>query len=495
MTQLETSDDVGIARPRQPLHDVLQFAVPDLQLAVSDVPHQIADVAMPGISHATRHRQAGLMLEMGLLSGAVTAVGWFAHASAWWVAAVLATMMVVVYRDGTAACRPRLSRAVRIVRETAPVVAGLALVLTFSAAPAVLLPQALTMVVAAVVVAVSGVLLRRFRHRRLSVMLAGDEISIARAASAWAGNSDINVIGGLLLGDELDRGLLTGSFGVPLINHDDDIAERVAAWDVDLVVVAPGADINARQLRSLGWKLESSQASVAMLGPVEDVAPRRIEITRLAGCTMLEVAASRPSAFLRMVRCVLDRVLGAVLLVLASPLVLAIVVAVRRDSPGPAFFRQTRIGLNGEPFTMFKFRSMHKDADKVKSLLAAANERDEILFKMPEDPRITRVGRLLRRTSMDELPQLLNVVRGEMSLVGPRPALPEEVAQYDTTARRRLVARPGMTGLAQVSGRADLPFEASVRLDLHQIDNRSLTDDALILARTVDAVARRRGAY
>lgn len=488
MTQLETSDDVRLARPRQPLHDVLQFAV-------ADVPHQIADVAMPGISHATRHRQAGLVLEMGLLASAVSAVGWVANASAWWVATVLALMLLVIYRDGTAACRPRLYQAVRILRETAPVVAVLALGLTLSPASSALLPQALKMVVAAVVVAVSGVLVRRFRHRRLSVMLAGDETSIARAASAWAGNSDINVIGGLLIGDEQDRGLLTGSFGVPLIRNDDDIAERVAAWNVDLVVVAPGSDVSSRQLRSLGWQLESSQASVALLGPVEDVAPRRIETTRLAGCTLLEVAPSRPSAFLRMVRCVLDRFFGALLLVLLSPVLLGIVVAVRRDSSGPAFFRQTRIGLDGKPFTMFKFRSMHDGADKVKSLLMAANERDEVLFKMPEDPRITRMGKLLRRTSMDELPQLLNVVRGEMSLVGPRPALPEEVAQYDTTARRRLATRPGMTGLAQVSGRADLPFEQSVRLDLHQVDNRSLTDDVVILARTVDAVARRRGAY
>jgi exopolysaccharide biosynthesis polyprenyl glycosylphosphotransferase len=488
MTTLKTSDDVAIARPRQPLHDVLQGAV-------GDVPHQIADVAMPGISSATRHRQAGLVVEMGLLAAAVTAVGWTAQASSWWVATVLAMMMVVVYRDGVAACRPRLTRVAQIFRDTAPVVAALALSLTLAGAPSAVLRQALLMVVAAVSVAVAGVLLRRLRHRRLSIMVAGDQTSIARAASAWAGSSDINVVGGFLLGDERDRGMLTESFGVPMVGQEADLSERVAAWNVDLVVVAPGADVSSRQLRSLGWELETSQAGLAVLGLVEDVAPHRIAVTRLAGNTLLEVGGSRPSAFLRAVRCVLDRVLGALLLILVSPLILAIAFAVRRDSAGPAFFRQTRVGLDGEPFTMYKFRSMHKDADKVKSLLAAANERDEVLFKMPEDPRITRVGKLLRRTSLDELPQLLNVVRGEMSLVGPRPALPDEVAQYDGTARRRLCVRPGMTGLAQVSGRADLPYETSVRLDLHQVDNRSLTDDVVILARTVDAVARRRGAY
>ena len=175
------------------------------------------------------------------------------------------------------------------------------------------------MVVAGVSVAVAGVLLRRLRHRRLSVMVAGDETSIARAASAWAGSSDINVVGGFLLGDERDRGMLTESFGVPMVGHEANLSERVAAWDVDLVVVAPGAEVSSRQLRSLGWELETSQAGLAVLGLVEDVAPHRIEVTRLAGNTLLEVGASRPSAFLRAVRCVLDRVLGALLLLVFSP--------------------------------------------------------------------------------------------------------------------------------------------------------------------------------
>ena len=194
---------------------------------------------------------------------------------------------------------------------------------------------------------------------------------------------------------------------------------------------------------------------------------------------------------------VFDRVAGSLLLALASPLLLLAVLAVRLDSSGPAFYTQVRVGERGRHFTMIKLRSMYIDADARREAVVAAggDAGNEILFKDRNDPRITRVGRLLRRTSLDELPQLVNVVRGEMSLVGPRPALPQEVAEYDDEALRRLLVKPGLTGLWQVSGRSDLSWDSTVALDRHYVENRGAALDAEVLARTLRAVLGGKGAY
>lgn len=194
----------------------------------------------------------------------------------------------------------------------------------------------------------------------------------------------------------------------------------------------------------------------------------------------------------RAVKVVVERALALVLLVLAAPVLGVLVALVRADSPGPAVFRQVRIGRDGQPFTMLKLRTM---ALAPMALPEAVNDADGCLFKLREDPRVTRVGACLRRLSLDELPQLVNVVRGEMALVGPRPPLPEEVERYDDDARRRLVVTPGLTGLWQVSGRSDLSWADTVRLDVRYVDNWSLGLDARILALTVRAVLGRRGAY
>jgi exopolysaccharide biosynthesis polyprenyl glycosylphosphotransferase len=196
-----------------------------------------------------------------------------------------------------------------------------------------------------------------------------------------------------------------------------------------------------------------------------------------------------------LVKTVFDRVASAFLLVLASPLLGLIALAIRLESPGPVFFRQVRVGVAGERFTMFKFRSMVWDAEEQRSLLADLDEGNGILFKIRNDPRVTRVGSVIRRFSLDELPQLINVLRGDMSLVGPRPPLPEEVAGYDDDAVRRLRVRPGMTGLWQVSGRSDLSWEESLRLDLRYVDNWSMALDLSILWRTWRAVVQGSGAY
>lgn len=196
-----------------------------------------------------------------------------------------------------------------------------------------------------------------------------------------------------------------------------------------------------------------------------------------------------------LLKSVTDRLGAALLIVLLAPVFVAVALAVRMDSPGPAVHRQTRIGRDGKPFTMAKFRTMVVDAERLRHQLTGTNEQDGRMFKIRRDPRITRVGRVLRRSSLDELPQLFNVVRGHMSLVGPRPPLPDEAAGYDEVERRRLAVKPGLTGLWQVSGRSDLSWDETVALDLRYVDNWSPSGDLEVLCRTVGAVVAGRGAY
>jgi len=188
-------------------------------------------------------------------------------------------------------------------------------------------------------------------------------------------------------------------------------------------------------------------------------------------------------------------VVAAVLLLLSLPLFLLVAVLVKMHDGGPVFFRQARVGRNGEPFHMLKFRSMVFDAEEKREALRHLNESDGVLFKIRKDPRITPIGGFLRRYSLDELPQLWNVIRGTMSLVGPRPPLREEVDAYGVDVHRRLLVRPGVTGLWQVSGRSELSWEESVRLDLYYVDNWSMTSDLLIMAKTLRAVIGKSGAY
>ena len=199
----------------------------------------------------------------------------------------------------------------------------------------------------------------------------------------------------------------------------------------------------------------------------------------------------------RLLKDVVDRVAGLLLLVLLAPLLGVLALLIRADSPGRALYRQTRVGWHGRQFTVYKLRTMCADADSIRSDLEDKNESDQngVLFKMKRDPRITRVGAFLRLSSLDELPQLINVVRGEMSLIGPRPALPGEVQAYAPDLRRRLDVKPGLTGLWQVSGRSDLSWDDTVRLDLQYVDNWSWWMDVRIAVRTASAVLSRRGAY
>ena len=225
------------------------------------------------------------------------------------------------------------------------------------------------------------------------------------------------------------------------------------------------------------------------------VAGPRLSLRPAQGLSMLHVERPFTSGFVYRAKTVVDRLSGAVLLFLASPVLLLVALAIRLDTPGPALFTQERIGDGGLPFTMYKFRTMVVDAEARLAQLRSRSDGNGTLFKMREDPRITRVGRFLRKHSLDELPQLINVIKGDMSLVGPRPPLGSEVDRYEFDALRRLRVRPGMTGLWQVSGRSDLNWEDSVRLDLWYVDNWSMSLDAQIIFRTARAVLTGHGAY
>jgi exopolysaccharide biosynthesis polyprenyl glycosylphosphotransferase len=262
-----------------------------------------------------------------------------------------------------------------------------------------------------------------------------------------------------------------------------------------VVAVVPAPDLSGQTLRALSWELEERGVDLVVDPGLVDVAGARLSIHPVADLSLLHVQGSRPSGERMLAKALFDTVLGALLLIVLSPLLLAVAAAVKLTSEGPVLFRQTRVGVNGRTFAMLKFRSMVVDADGMLAELKARNEGNEVLFKLKRDPRVTRVGAFLRRYSLDELPQLVNVVRGEMSLVGPRPPLPSEVDTYDYVAVRRLRLRPGLTGLWQVSGRSDLSWEESLRLDLRYVDNWSMALDLHILVRTWRAIFSGAGAY
>ncbi|WP_433214554.1 sugar transferase [Dactylosporangium sp. CS-047395] len=282
---------------------------------------------------------------------------------------------------------------------------------------------------------------------------------------------------------------------VPILGRFDEIAGAVRKARADTVLVLSCPELDGHALRRLAWHLERDDIDLIVASTLIDVAGSRTTIRPVDGLPMLHVEHPTLNGARRLVKALVDRAGAVALLVLASPLLAVLSLAVRVDSTGPVLFRQVRVGKDGHEFVIFKFRTMHIDAEARLAELRHLNEVDGALFKLRNDPRVTRVGRLLRKFSLDELPQLLNVIGGSMSLVGPRPPLPEEVAVYPDDARRRLAVRPGMTGLWQVSGRSDLSWDEAVRLDLQYVENWSLSLDLVILLRTLSAVTRGAGAY
>jgi len=275
------------------------------------------------------------------------------------------------------------------------------------------------------------------------------------------------------------------------------VAHAVAKAQADTVIVLPCPELDASAVRRLAWKLEGDDIDLILASALLEIAGDRTTIRPVDGLPLLHVEHPRLKGMRRMVKGAFDRSAALAGLVALAPLaiVIGILVKCTDGGTGPLIFRQVRVGRGGEHFTMYKFRTMYADAEERLSHLWHLNENDGVLFKMRSDPRITPIGRWLRRYSLDEIPQLLNVVKGDMSLVGPRPPLPREVAEYAFDVRRRLVVKPGVTGLWQVSGRSDLSWEDAIKLDLRYVENWSLPMDLMILARTVFAVFKSSGAY
>ena len=291
-----------------------------------------------------------------------------------------------------------------------------------------------------------------------------------------------------------DRSRVARAVDLP-VGSLDDVLETATRLGADTIAVTSASETAAQYLRSLSWQLEGTGMELLVAPGLVEVAGPRLHIRPFDGLPLLSVEQPRFEGWRRVVKGAMDRSVALAALVLLAPVFGAIALAVRLSGPGGVFYRQQRVGLGGQHFTMLKFRSMVQGADQQVAGLSDGNDADGLLFKIRQDPRVTPVGRWLRRLSLDELPQLVNVLTGSMSLVGPRPPLPSEVARYDTSVSRRLLVKPGLTGLWQISGRSDLPWEEAVRLDLRYVENWSLALDVQILWKTARAVVTASGAY
>jgi exopolysaccharide biosynthesis polyprenyl glycosylphosphotransferase len=283
--------------------------------------------------------------------------------------------------------------------------------------------------------------------------------------------------------------------GIPVIGTPATVRRAVEEAGADTVFVASGLGATGQDTRRLTWRLEGTGTQIAVLPSLTDVSGPRIRVKPIAGLPLLYLELPEFSGTQRTIKRLLDLAVAGIALVLATPVLLLIAAGIRLGSPGPVLFRQTRVGRGGELFTCLKFRTMVQEAESQLAALQEDHDGNGLLFKLRHDPRVTRLGRPLRRYSLDELPQLVNVLKGDMSLVGPRPPLPSEVARYPDDLRRRLLVRPGLTGLWQVSGRSDLSAADSSRLDLYYVDNWSVMYDAQIVWKTLGAVVAGRGAF
>ena len=278
---------------------------------------------------------------------------------------------------------------------------------------------------------------------------------------------------------------------VPTVRLPDVVRDTGAEY----VFLLHGAGESSRDVRRIAWSLEGTGARLAVVPQLTDIAHGRIRPRPIAGLPLIELEQPQLSGPETLLKRIVDVVGAAAGLVVFSPVIALIALLIKREDNGPVFYRQVRVGADGQHFGCYKLRSMAVNAEQGLPQLQDGNDADGVLFKMRDDPRVTRIGKFIRRHSIDELPQLVNVLKGEMSLVGPRPPLPEEVAKYQKDLGRRLKVRPGMTGLWQVSGRSELDAEEAERLDLYYVDNWSIMQDLLILWRTLRVVINGQGAY
>lgn len=304
-----------------------------------------------------------------------------------------------------------------------------------------------------------------------------------------------DVVGAVVDDDEDTSGISIGSRVVPIVAGLDDVSRAVWKLSVESVIVAGDPRHGTDYIRDLGWSLEGRATELVIASRLANIAGPRIHFRPVEGLPLMHVELPQFDGPKHAMKRATDIGLSGLGILLLLPVMAVIAILIRSEGPGSVLFRQERVGRDGQRFTMLKFRTMVIDAEARLKGLEARSDGNGLLFKMRQDPRVTRVGRVLRRYSLDEIPQLLNIFAGSMSIVGPRPPLPREVEGYADHVHRRLYIKPGLTGMWQVNGRSDLSWEESVRLDLYYVENWSLTVDFVLMWRTVKVILKPEGAY
>ena len=320
------------------------------------------------------------------------------------------------------------------------------------------------------------------------------ELGKSLAREPWSG---YQVVGACIPGTNYGSYLeITGVGAIPLFGDESQVVEAATITGSNAVAVTATERMHGRGMQNLSWELEKLEVELLVAPGVVDVAGPRLQMQPVAGLPLIHVDKPRYHGAKRLQKRLFDLAFSSAVLTVGLPAFAAIALAIKISSKGPVFYHQERIGLDGQPFKMVKFRTMVDGADSLVDQIAHLNESDGgVLFKIRNDPRVTPVGRILRKYSLDEIPQFINVIKRDMSVVGPRPPLASEVCTYDDHTRRRLLVRPGITGLWQVSGRSDLSWEDSVRLDLLYVENWSMMSDVMITVKTARAVLGHHGAY
>jgi exopolysaccharide biosynthesis polyprenyl glycosylphosphotransferase len=488
---------------------------PNLKLVVPETDGRADGRRRPHDRHIRRYRTTAVVIDLVAASvGAVVAqIGRFGIAPSdralayWWgslalpILWVLAVLISRAYENRFLASSAEEYR--RVINAAVGLIAGIAVVSyllkTEFARGYVVLALPCCMVISLLGRYTARRRLRRARKQGKylqDVLVVGHEWAVLDLVAELRRNPDsgLNVVGACVPGGRGSRQM--SDMEVPVIGDLNQVVESVKRVGADVLAVTTCVEFGGPELRRVCWALENSDVEIVVAPALIEVAGPRLHIRPVAKLPLLHVEKPELTGARRVIKNVFDRSSALAALLVLAPLMVGVALMIRLTSRGPALFRQTRVGSQGKPFTIYKFRSMYADAEARLNSLKALNERREgLLFKIKNDPRITPIGRILRRYSMDELPQLINVLKGDMSLVGPRPPLPVEVAQYSDDVRRRLLVRPGVTGLWQVSGRSDLEWVESVRLDLRYVENWSLIYDFEILWKTFYAVLRGAGAY
>ena len=333
----------------------------------------------------------------------------------------------------------------------------------------------------------------RFASRTLVVGNRDDVEYVVRTLHP-IGASGYQVVGATLLDGNAREVEIDGAV-FPVLGNVNTVSSVAAELGADTIIVASRPEGEPEFVKQLSWQLEGTAAELVLSSRLTDVAGPRISFAPVEGLPLIQVKIPTYEGGVHVLKRALDIVVATVALIPIGLLAPVLAALIKLDSPGPVFFFQERVGRDGRTFRIVKFRSMKTDAEQQLAALKEANEGAGLLFKMKDDPRVTRVGKILRKLSLDELPQFWNVLVGDMSVVGPRPPLPSEVTAYDGTIFRRLYIKPGITGLWQVSGRSDLSWDESVRLDLRYVENWSVMNDLQIMWRTAKAMVQPSGAY